>query len=259
MLGGELAHQRGDVAAVVLRRRRRRGCGRGLRRSRGDAWVGAGAGAGAGAGCRSSRCRSSLCGRSRCRSSAVRAQRPAPRVPVRARVPGPPRGQERPEPRALQPKGVPEPITASWAPTSTVSSSATLISSSVPATGEGISVSTLSVETSSSGSSTATASPTDLSQRVTVPSVTDSPSAGRVTGVPSPPPPPEAAAGAAGASCGLRLGSCLRGGRRSPAPAAARAPAVGSGSLLLGRAGAACSSAAGAARTPTRVPRPPRR
>jgi hypothetical protein len=41
--------------------------------------------------------------------------------------------------------------------------------------GEGISVSTLSVETSSSGSSTATVSPTCLSQRVTVPSVTDSP------------------------------------------------------------------------------------
>ncbi len=72
---------------------------------------------------------------------------------------------------------------ASSAPTSTVSSSCTLISSSLPATGDGISVSTLSVETSSSGSSTATSSPTCLSQRVTVPSVTDSPSAGRVTGV----------------------------------------------------------------------------
>ena len=72
---------------------------------------------------------------------------------------------------------------ASTAPTSTVSSSSALISSSVPATGEGISVSTLSVETSSSGSSTATSSPTCLSQRVTVPSVTDSPSAGRLTSV----------------------------------------------------------------------------
>src|SRR3712207_7635512 len=50
-------------------------------------------------------------------------------------------------------------------------------------TGEGISVSTLSVETSSSGSSTATSSPTFFSQRVTVPSVTDSPSAGSVTEV----------------------------------------------------------------------------
>ena len=45
------------------------------------------------------------------------------------------------------------------APTSTVSSSLTLISSSVPATGEGISVSTLSVLTSSSGSSASTCSP----------------------------------------------------------------------------------------------------
>ncbi len=51
----------------------------------------------------------------------------------------------------------------------------------VPATGEGISVSTLSVETSSRGSSTSTVSPTDFSHRVTVPSVTDSPSAGIFT------------------------------------------------------------------------------
>ena len=42
-------------------------------------------------------------------------------------------------------------------------------------------MSTLSVETSTSGSSTATVSPTFFNQRVTVPSVTDSPSAGRVT------------------------------------------------------------------------------
>ena len=75
-------------------------------------------------------------------------------------------------------------MTASSPPTSTVSSSCTAIESSVPATGDGISVSTLSVETSSSGSSTATESPTCLSQRVTVPSVTDSPSAGMFTAVP---------------------------------------------------------------------------
>ena len=83
----------------------------------------------------------------------------------------------------------------SSAPTSTVSSSSTLISCSVPATGEGISVSTLSVETSSSGSSTSTSSPTDFSHRVMVPSVTDSPRAGSVTGVPPPPPPLFLAAG----------------------------------------------------------------
>ena len=45
-------------------------------------------------------------------------------------------------------------MTARSAPTGTVSSSWTRISCRVPATGDGISVSTLSVETSSSGSST---------------------------------------------------------------------------------------------------------
>ena len=44
-------------------------------------------------------------------------------------------------------------MTASSAPTATVSSSATVIPRRIPDTGEGISVSTLSVETSSSGSS----------------------------------------------------------------------------------------------------------
>ncbi len=95
-------------------------------------------------------------------------------------------------------------MTASSAPTSTVSSSSALISRSVPATGEGISVSTLSVETSRSASSTATSSPTCLSQRVTVPSVTDSPRAGRVTDVVLPPPddsPPDDFSAAAGCSC----------------------------------------------------------
>ena len=93
------------------------------------------------------------------------------------------------------------PMTASSVPTSTVSSSATLISSSVPEAGDGISVSTLSVEISRSGSSVWTWSPTCLSQRVTVPSVTLSPSAGRVTDVP-PALPPVGCAGCA-ASCGF--------------------------------------------------------
>ena len=75
----------------------------------------------------------------------------------------------------------PSAITASSAPTATVESTATTIFCKIPATGDGISVSTLSVETSRSGSSTATMSPSFLSQRVTVPSVTDSPSAGIVT------------------------------------------------------------------------------
>jgi hypothetical protein len=55
----------------------------------------------------------------------------------------------------------------------------------VPDAGEGISVSTLSVDTSRSGSSTLMLSPTFLSQRVTVPSVTLSPSAGIVTTTPA--------------------------------------------------------------------------
>ena len=70
---------------------------------------------------------------------------------------------------------------ASWAPTATVSSSATVIPRKMPDTGEGISVSTLSVDTSSSGSSASTRSPSFLSQRVTVPSVTLSPSWGMDT------------------------------------------------------------------------------
>jgi hypothetical protein len=49
---------------------------------------------------------------------------------------------------------------------------------STPATGDGISVSTLSVETSNKGSSTSTVSPSCFNHRVTVPSVTLSPSAG---------------------------------------------------------------------------------
>ena len=87
------------------------------------------------------------------------------------------------------------------APTATVVSTGTSIAKSVPATGEGISVSTLSVETSRSASSTATLSPTFLSQRVTVPSLTDSPSAGIVMTV-----PPDVAAGAAGAATGGGVG-----------------------------------------------------
>ena len=73
----------------------------------------------------------------------------------------------------------------------------------VPEAGEGISVSTLSVEISTSGSSAATASPTFFSHRVTVPSVTDSPSSGISTGV-AEPDGAEAGALAAGggAACG---------------------------------------------------------
>ena len=69
-------------------------------------------------------------------------------------------------------------ITASAPPTRTTASSPAMISVSTPLTGEGISVSTLSVDTSSNGSSAVTVSPTAFSQRVTVPSVTLSPSWG---------------------------------------------------------------------------------
>ena len=89
------------------------------------------------------------------------------------------------------------PITARRAPTGTVESTATSMEIIVPATGDGISVSTLSVETSRSASSTATLSPTFLSQRVTVPSVTLSPRAGIVIIVPL---TEGAAAGATGAT-----------------------------------------------------------
>src|SRR5207245_9558266 len=66
----------------------------------------------------------------------------------------------------------PSEITARRVPTSAVSPSWTRISLSVPAAGAGTSESTLSVETSKSGSSASTWSPTLLSQRVIVPSVT---------------------------------------------------------------------------------------
>ena len=77
------------------------------------------------------------------------------------------------------------PITAKRAPTGTVVSTGTSMEIIVPATGEGISVSTLSVDTSSKASSTATLSPTPFNQRVTVPSLTLSPSAGIVIIVPA--------------------------------------------------------------------------
>ncbi len=63
----------------------------------------------------------------------------------------------------------------------TVCPSATLISSSVPATGEGISASTLSVEISKMGSSRLTGSPTFFNHLVIVPSAIDSPICGMMT------------------------------------------------------------------------------
>jgi hypothetical protein len=73
-------------------------------------------------------------------------------------------------------------MSPSVAPTGTVSPSAAVISASVPETGDGTSMSTLSVVTSTTVSPSATASPAFLTQLTTVPSVTDSPIAGRVSG-----------------------------------------------------------------------------
>ena len=108
------------------------------------------------------------------------------------------------------------PITAKRAPTATVVSAGTSIEVRMPEAGDGISVSTLSVETSNNGSSTATLSPMFLSHRVTVPSVTDSPSAGIVTTVPEP-----FEAGAAGADGGGVTGAAATGAGVSTTGAAA--------------------------------------
>ena len=116
-------------------------------------------------------------------------------------------------------------------------STGTSIASNVPAIGEGISVSTLSVETSSRASSSATESPTFLSQRVTVPSLTLSPSAGIEITVP--PLDAGALAGAGAAATG----------------AAGAAGGGGGGVGAAGAAGAAvCSLAAPVAITASSAP-----
>src|SRR4029077_5695764 len=73
--------------------------------------------------------------------------------------------------------------TATTVFTSTVSPSLNLTSVRVPAAGDGISASTLSVEISKSGSSRSTRSPTFLSHFVIVPSAMDSPICGITTSV----------------------------------------------------------------------------
>jgi hypothetical protein len=74
-------------------------------------------------------------------------------------------------------------IAQTTVPTVTVAPSSTLIAPRMPAAGEGISASTLSVEISKSGSSRATVSPGFLSHLVRVPSVMDSPIWGMTTSV----------------------------------------------------------------------------
>ncbi len=75
-------------------------------------------------------------------------------------------------------------MTATTVLISTVAPSRILISVRKPATGEGISASTLSVEISKSGSSFSTWSPTFLSHLVMVPSTMDSPIWGMTMSVP---------------------------------------------------------------------------
>ena len=149
----------------------------------------------------------------------------------------------------------------------TVSSSSAVIDSRVPATGEGISVSTLSVDTSSSGSSTSTESPTCLSQRVTVPSVTLSPSSGIVTGVPEPPDfflpdsdAPDAPASFDGVR--LRVGGGLRGlvrvlGRRRAAGSASASSSAGASASSACPASScprsSCPASSSSARPPARL------
>src|SRR5947207_15252930 len=70
---------------------------------------------------------------------------------------------------------------ASSAPTSTVTPGSTRISATRPLAGDGISVSTLSVEISTIASSASTQSPTRLRHWTIVPSATDTPICGMFT------------------------------------------------------------------------------
>ena len=79
------------------------------------------------------------------------------------------------------PSPAPAAISASTEPTCTVSPSAKWIATMVPLAGAGTSASTLSVETSTRISSASMVSPTCLCHSRMVPSVTDSPMAGKVT------------------------------------------------------------------------------
>ena len=101
-------------------------------------------------------------------------------------------------------------------------------------------MSTLSVETSTSGSSTSTLSPTFLSQRVTVPSVTDSPSSGISTGVAEAVEPDVFAAG-------VGSGSALASGSGS-----------GAGSALASGSGSGAGSSEGASPAPSSAASPMR-
>ncbi len=117
----------------------------------------------------------------------------------------------------------------------TVEPSAALISVRVPAAGDGISASTLSVEISKIGSSRWTVSPTFLSHLVMVPSVMDSPICGMRTSVPGPD-EPEACAIARGSERFLRGLLVAHGG----------VDRGGSDGVFLGRHGAGVRGSSGA-------------
>jgi len=88
---------------------------------------------------------------------------------------------------ALAPTSEASPIVPTTVLIGTVWPSATRISTSVPATGAGISASTLSVEISKRGSSLLMGSPTFFSHFVIVPSAIDSPICGMMISVGIPP------------------------------------------------------------------------
>jgi hypothetical protein len=98
----------------------------------------------------------------------------------------PPAAPSPPELGELAPVGAPDPLPAevpssisiTAVPTGTVAPSSTRSFVTVPATGDGTSVSTLSVEISNSGSSRSTCSPSFLSHFKIVPSTMVSPSCG---------------------------------------------------------------------------------
>src|SRR5580658_3302299 len=113
------------------------------------------------------------------------------------------------------------PITATTELICTVDPAAALISVKVPAAGEGISASTLSVEISKSGSSRCTVSPTCLSHLVMVPSKIDSPICGITTSVAD----PDSGAAAAGAGAASCLGASAGAAAATGAAAAVPAPA----------------------------------
>ena len=123
-------------------------------------------------------------------------------------------------------------------PTGTVSSDWTRISSIVPATGEGTSASTLSVEISTRGSSTATVSPGPTRHSSTVPSATESPISGKATSTTSP--EPEAEAEAAGRSASGSAGASSSAGESPLSISPSTAPT--------------CTVESGSARIFTRVP-----